>query len=304
MAKHRASDDISQDLASAFGQDFALNTWHAVAGGSIHQAWKVQSDCGQQFFIKTNHANKQHTFKAEALGLAELQRRLKPNNPIYTPRVHTYGHNKTHAWLVLSYIKFGQDNEISQSQLGQGLAMLHQQTAIQFGFSADNVIGENLQSNQNNDSWLDFFQQQRLGTQFELAKQHGFYHSIAHEAEQLLRVVPKLLQHHQPKASLLHGDLWAGNCATNHKGCPVIFDPAVYYGDRECDLAMTELFGCFSHAFYTAYENIYPLSQGYNQRKELYNLYHILNHANLFAGHYIQQSRSMMSRLIEQAKTL
>lgn len=300
MEKHPASDAISQHLARVFSQDVALTTWQAVAGGSIHQAWKVQSACGQQFFIKTNYTNKLHTLKAEALGLAELQHHLSPNNPISTPDVLSFGHNKDYAWLVLSYIEFAHNSETSQQSLGRGLALLHQQTATQFGFGADNVIGENLQTNTPTTNWPNFFQQQRLGTQFELAKQQGFYHSLANEAEQLLQVVPKILQHHQPEPSLLHGDLWAGNYATDLQDRPVIFDPAVYYGDRECDLAMTELFGGFSSSFYQAYNNAYPLEQAYQQRKHLYNLYHILNHANLFGGAYIQQSKSMMRQLVAQ----
>ena len=298
MPRFPASTDISQSLAEVLGQDMQLDTWQSVSGGSIHQAWHVRSRCGQQFFVKTNQANKYHTLEAEYLGLQTLHNHINQKNPLRIPKVYTLASNEQYSWLILEYIEFGQQTSASQTALGQGLALLHQQTAPQFGFEAGNVIGESLQTNGWTKDWLSFWAEQRLGTQFKLAAQHGFYPSIQGEAEQLLSLLPQLLQDHQPIASLLHGDLWAGNTAVDSKAKPIIFDPAVYYGDRECDLAMTELFGGFSSDFYAAYNHVYPLDSGYEQRKNFYNLYHILNHANLFGGGYIGQSQSMMQQLI------
>ncbi|WP_038248299.1 fructosamine kinase family protein [Ghiorsea bivora] len=300
MPRFPASTDISQSLAEVLGQDIQLDTWQSVSGGSIHQAWHVHSQCGQQFFVKTNLANKYHTLEAEYLGLQTLHDHISPENPLHIPKLYTLASNEQYSWLILEYIEFGQQTPASQTALGQGLALLHQQTAPQFGFEADNVIGENLQTNGWTKDWLSFWAEQRLGTQFKLAAQHGFYNSLQDEAEQLLSLLPQLLQGHQPIPSLLHGDLWAGNAAADTKAKPFIFDPAVYYGDRECDLAMTTLFGGFSADFYAAYNHVYPLDNGYEQRKDLYNLYHILNHANLFGGGYIGQSQSMMQQLISQ----
>jgi len=296
--------DIESSLRSILGQDFLLCAWQPVAGGSIHQSYHVTSQCQQHFFIKINQAKKKHTLDAEAVGLEELKQQLTPDNPLRIPKVITSGSNETHAWLILEHITFGRN--ISQAKLGEGLAVLHQHTAhhhtaLQFGFKTDNVIGESLQTNTWTDNWLDFWTKQRLGTQFELAKQHGFHHQIANEVEQLWDVLPTYLQEHHPQPSLLHGDLWGGNAAADTQGNPIIFDPAVYYGDRECDLAMTELVGGFSADFYAAYNHVYPLHDAYEQRKNLYNLYHILNHANLFGGAYIGQSKSMMQQLIREA---
>jgi len=200
---------------------------------------------------------------------------------------------------VETAIEFGHSSVTSQSALGRGLALLHQQTSQQFGFTSENVIGKSLQTNLQNDSWLEFYSQQRLGTQFKLAKEHGFFNSFAFEAEALMHVLPDLLGNHHPAPSILHGDLWSGNVACDSLGIPTIFDPAIYYGDRECDIAMTELFGGFSSHFYAAYNDVYPLDEGYKKRKELYNLYHVLNHANLFGGTYIKQSKSMMQQLVQ-----
>ncbi|MDQ6977044.1 MAG: fructosamine kinase family protein [Ghiorsea sp.] len=300
MPRFPASTEINTSLADILGRDMQLDTWQSVSGGSIHQAWHVRSRCGQHFFIKTNQANKFHTLEAEYLGLQTLNNHINPENPLRIPKVYTLASNEQYSWLILEYIGFGHSTPASQTALGHGLALLHQHSAPQFGFKTDNVIGENLQTNVWTNDWLSFWAEQRLGTQFKLAVQHGFYNSIQHEAEQLLNVLPQLLQDHQPIPCLLHGDLWAGNAAADTEANPIIFDPAVYYGDRECDLAMTTLFGGFSKDFYAAYNHVYPLDSGYEQRKDLYNLYHILNHANLFGGGYIGQSQSMMQQLIRQ----
>ncbi len=298
MPRHPATTDIEQNLTEVLGEKLALDAWQAVSGGSIHQAWHVTSNNDQHFFIKTNHHTKRHTLEAEALGLEALGQGISADNPLRIPHVYTWGNNDEYCWLILEYIAFGRSSSASQAALGTGLALLHQQTAEQFGFVADNVIGESLQTNAWTNDWIDFWRQQRLGTQFKLAKQHSFYSTIANEAEQLLDALPQLLEGHTPKASLLHGDLWGGNAACDAQENPIIFDPAVYYGDRECDLAMTELFGGFSADFYAAYNHVYPLDDGYKKRKDLYNLYHILNHANLFGGAYIMQSKSMMQQII------
>ncbi len=298
MAKHPAATDIEQDLTQTLGRYTRLESWQMVSGGSIHQSYHVQSSTGQHFFIKTNHCSKAHTFTAEAQGLTILRHALDKDNPLRTPQVISQNTNATHAWLILEYIPFRRGDAASQTKLGEGLALLHQHTAPQFGLDSDNVIGASPQTNAWTDDWQTFWQEQRLGTQFELAKQHGFYDSFAKEAEQLFMRLPTLFKEHQPKPSLLHGDLWGGNAAADNQGNPIIFDPAVYYGDRECDLAMTELFGGFSADFYAAYNHVYPLSDSYAQRKILYNLYHILNHANLFGGTYIIQSKSMMQQLL------
>jgi protein-ribulosamine 3-kinase len=174
------------------------------------------------------------------------------------------------------------------SALARMLAALHRTTGPRFGWHTDNYIGATPQINSWRDDWSVFFKECRLAPQLALAKKNGYAVEI-HGAL-------KVLEGHQPKPSLLHGDLWAGNAGFIKEG-PVLFDPAVYYGDREADLAMTELFGGFPREFYRAYDEAWPLDEGYERRKPMYNLYHLLNHLNLFGGSYLDQVESTLRSL-------
>ncbi len=163
------------------------------------------------------------------------------------------------------------------------LAAVHRNTSARFGWARDNWIGLAPQENGWSEDWASFFFEKRLAPQ-------------AHRAGLRLPDVRKVLKDHRPQASLLHGDLWSGNAGFTPDG-PVIFDPAVYYGDREADLAMTELFGGFPAQFYDAYRQALPLDSGYERRRDLYNLYHVLNHLNLFGGSYLAQAKALLARL-------
>jgi fructosamine-3-kinase len=167
------------------------------------------------------------------------------------------------------------------------LAEAHRKPGPRFGWSRDNYIGSTPQTNGWWDDWAGFWRERRLQPQLEMAQSQGF--DLRFEADLLLK-------NHAPQPALLHGDLWSGNAGFTHEG-PVVFDPAVYYGDREADLAMTELFGGFPREFYRAYEETYPLDAGYPRRKHLYNLYHLLNHLNLFGAGYLRQVQETLSLL-------
>ncbi|MGZ8947750.1 MAG: fructosamine kinase family protein, partial [Methylococcaceae bacterium] len=169
-----------------------------------------------------------------------------------------------------------------------------------FGWHRDNTIGSTLQINNQSNDWLTFWREQRLGFQLKLAGNNGYGGSLQANGECLCSDMAILFNDYMPQPSLLHGDLWAGNAAVDKLGSPVIFDPACYYGDREADLAMTELFGGFSRDFYAAYQAVWPLDDGYDVRKTLYNLYHILNHLHLFGGGYLRQAESMMAMLLSE----
>jgi len=171
-------------------------------------------------------------------------------------------------------------------------------TSSRFGFAQDNFIGTTPQPNSWKDNWVDFWREQRLGFQLRLAEQNGHGSQLQRLGEKLMDALPAFFVGYTPQPSLLHGDLWSGNHAFLADGTPTIFDPAAYYGDRECDLAMTELFGGYHANFYAAYRAAYPLDAGYATRRDLYNLYHILNHANLFGGGYARQAEQMMQRLL------
>ena len=187
-----------------------------------------------------------------------------------------------------------------QVLLGKQLAAMHRVTAERFGWSMHNTIGATHQSNEWQDKWLDFWQEQRLGFQLQLAASNGYGGELQSLGERLLSEMPKLFTGRDVIPSMLHGDLWGGNVAGLEDGTPVIFDPAFYYGDREADLAMTYVFGGFSPDFYRSYQNAFPLDDGFAVRKTFYNIYHIINHLNLFGGGYHGQSIQMLKQVLAE----
>lgn len=223
---------------------------------------------------------------------------------IRVPQPLCYGCNTNHAWLVLEYIELGHTKKKNNYQLlGENLAAMHRHSAEQFGWFRDNAIGATPQKNQLSSNWIDFWRHQRLGYQLQLAKQKGYGGKLQSLGENLLTHFSLFFSNRSITPALLHGDLWGGNYAFDQAGHPIIYDPAVYYGDREADLAMTELFGGFPSEFYAAYQAAYPLDSGYNTRKILYNLYHILNHLNLFGGGYLPQAEQMQSKLLAELRS-
>jgi fructosamine-3-kinase len=282
---------ISQHISNTIGQTFAVKEQRSIGGGCINQGYKI-SDGSQTFFVKLNRADQLSMFEAEAQGLADMAK----TNSIRVPRPICYGVADQSCYLVMEWLELGRGGNASWREMGRKLAQLHQAPgATAFGWSRDNTIGSTPQINPWTNSWSEFWQTHRIGYQLDLARQRG---GCFPQGDRLLAVIPDLLAGHEPKPSLVHGDLWGGNAAVTVNGEPVIFDPAVYWGDREVDLAMTELFGGFSAEFYVGYEEVYPLDAGYKMRKTLYNLYHILNHYNLFGGSYGGQADRMMAQLI------
>jgi len=204
------------------------------------------------------------------------------------------------AFLALEWLEVGRADEACEARLGAGLAALHRVSASRFGWWRDNTIGRSPQANGWCTQWLEFFRERRLRPQLALAARGSFAGLLAARGERLLAALPMLLADHNPQPALLHGDLWGGNWLATRGGEPALFDPAVYYGDRETDLAMTRLFGGFGTAFYRAYESAGPLPRGASLRVDLYNLYHVLNHANLFGGGYARQARELIDRLLAE----
>jgi len=268
----------------------------SLGGGSINSAWQVTTATGNRYFVKLNRESLLPMFEAEAEGLAELR---KPG-AIRVPEPVSYGAGEGYSWLATEYIEFGRGDVRTQETFGRQFAAMHRFTAGRFGWHRDNTIGSTPQINAWTDSWVDFYREHRLGFQLELASSNGFTGSIQRKGERLLAGLASFFATYSPVPSLLHGDLWGGNHSVDGGGNPVIFDPAVYYGDREADLAMTSLFGGCTSAFYEAYNEAWPLDPGYRMRKTLYNLYHIINHANLFGGGYAMQAESMMDSLLSE----
>ena len=287
--------EISAQISRATGIPFAVETISSVGGGCINQTYRIEGN-GQRFFVKLNDAESLPMFDAEAAGLQEIgnTRTLRVPVPI------CWGRNTSEAWLVLEYLEMGMGSRGSAAAVGSGLAAMHHFTSGKFGWTRDNTIGATPQINQSCSNWVEFWRRYRLCYQLRLAGVNGYTGRLQTQGEQLLEKLHFFFPGPQPVASLLHGDLWSGNYSFDDTAQPVLFDPAVYYGDRETDIAMTELFGGFSQTFYAAYREAYPLDAGYEYRKTLYNLYHILNHLNLFGGGYLNQAQQMTSRLLAE----
>jgi protein-ribulosamine 3-kinase len=286
---------ISEQIELATGQAFKVVSAHALAGGDINSAFRLQAS-DKSYFVKLNRADLVTMFEAEFAGLQELA----STQTVRVPFPVVCGQAAGHSFLVLEHLEFGYSSKISERLLGQQLAQLHQRQQPYFGWHRDNTIGSTLQRNSNNDDWMTFWREQRLGMQLQLAAKNGYGGRLQACGERLCNDAVALFDNYMPQPSLLHGDLWAGNAAADKQGRPVVFDPACYYGDRETDLAMTELFGGFSQDFYAAYQSVWPLDKGFVVRKTFYNLYHILNHLNLFGGGYLRQAESMMAMLLAE----
>ena len=287
-------EHIEHRIFQVTGNEFAITEKRSIAGGDINHAFKIQNSDGQSYFVKTNHASLLDMFKAEFAGLLEIHH----SHSIRMPKPICYGDADNQAYIVLEWINF-QHADTSRN-FGEQLACLHKTTQRQFGWSINNTIGSSVQINTLDNDWITFWGKNRLGLQLKLAAKNGHVGNLQKKGEKLLEGFPTLFSSYQPKASLLHGDLWSGNYSADEHGQPIIFDPAVYYGDRETDIAMTELFGNPGGEFYAAYNASWPLDSGYAVRKVLYNLYHILNHLNLFGGSYARQAESMMDYLLAE----
>lgn len=286
---------VAQRIRDTTGSTFHYHQRQSVSGGCIHNAWRIE-DGSTRYFVKTNQANTLPVFEAEATGLAALA----ASHTLRVPQPVCHGTADGQAYLVLEWLDL-QDRG-NAGQLGQQLAALHRHVAPQFGFDHDNHIGNTQQHNAWCDDWITFWRDQRLEFQLQLAAKNGLPHSLQTQGTRLMAQLGNLFAGYQPHPSLLHGDLWHGNVGYKSDEVPVMFDPAPYYGDREADLAMTELFGGFPTEFYAAYRAAWPLDPGYAVRKTLYNLYHVLNHANLFGGGYVQQAATMMQTLLVDSK--
>jgi fructosamine-3-kinase len=284
---------LAAALTAATGRHVAAGPESVVGGGSINVCHRWPSREGP-LFVKLAPRGQAAMFEAEAAGLEELARA----KALRVPRVLGRGEAADRAFLALEWIEFGAATAPSERLLGERLAAQHRVSAEHFGWHRDNTIGRTPQVNTPDPDWVRFYVERRLRYQLDLAVREGHAGRLTERGALLCERVGQLLAGHRPVPSLLHGDLWGGNWATDAQGQPVVFDPAAYYGDREADLAMTHLFGGFGSAFYEAYESAWPLDPGEPERRTLYNLYHVLNHLNLFGGGYLRQAQSMIDRLL------
>ncbi|WP_067774689.1 fructosamine kinase family protein [Nostoc sp. NIES-3756] len=283
--------EIDTHISGVIGEKFQTQQRRSVSGGCINQGYAV-SDGTLTYFVKLNQASQVAMFEAEALGLKQML----ATNTIRVPKPICWGVAGNSSYIVLEWLEMGGGNSTSWEEMGRRLAMMHKATSQQdYGWDMNNTIGSTPQINTWTPDWTEFYTKHRLGYQFQLARRRG---GSFPKQDELLAALPELLADHEVQPSLVHGDLWGGNAGCTVAGEPVIFDPATYFGDREVDIAMTELFGGFPAAFYKGYNQVFPLDTGYEQRKTLYNLYHILNHFNLFGGGYASQANRMIEKVL------
>jgi len=287
---------IAAGLSRTIGSPFSLSRAEPAGAGSINRTFRLEG-AGQRFFVKLNSAARIGMFAAEQAGLMEIA----ATKSIRVPMPICCGSDAHFSWIVLEHLEIG-NGVRGFAALGSRLALLHRRTAANFGWNRDNTIGSTPQHNDWSDDWTDFLRSRRLGFQLRLAELNGYRGRLQSTGERLLADLGTFFSAYRPEASLLHGDLWSGNAAVLADGEPAIFDPAVYHGDREADLAMTELFGGFPQAFYRSYNDAWPLDPGYRVRKRLYNLYHLLNHLNLFGGSYLVQSQDAIDGLLGEIR--
>lgn len=271
--------------------------WQSVGRGVGGMLWHVQSPHGS-WCVKSGKDDPQMLI-AEADGL----KALAECGAVRVPQVVAAQEQDGQAYLLMEWLDFGAKTGRTAARLGEQLARQHQCFGQRFGWRQNNFIGATRQFNTLSDDWVQFFREHRLGFQLRLAAENGYRGEWQEQGTRLMEKLPAFFSGYSPRPSLLHGDLWGGNWGVLRNGEPVIFDPAVYYGDRETDLAMTELFGGFPSEFYFAYNAVWPCDAGYRQRRDLYNLYHVLNHLNLFGRAYLDQAEHLVMRLLAETRT-
>ncbi|HBR95904.1 MAG TPA: hypothetical protein DD979_00805 [Gammaproteobacteria bacterium] len=261
------------------------------ARGGQHPTVRTHS---HRYFLKLLPAADLRRLHNERLSL----KTIAETNTVCIPHCHCVGKTDTHAFALFDYLELRAGGVAAQAALGQQLAAMHRHTDPNYGWPEDNAIGPTPQPNARSSCWITFWQEQRLDHQIGLAKSKRCPQSTLAKLRDVSSALPDVLSDHAPEPSLLHGDLWAGNHGFLADGQGVVFDPASYYGDRETDIAMTTLFGGFSSHFYRGYEQAWPLSPGHKKRRDLYQLYHVLNHFTLFGGHYAAEAHALSERIL------
>ncbi len=281
------SDKIKTDIENQTG--ILILKSENLSGGCISNAYKITSDEGEKFFVKINEHTPPDMFKKEAHGLKELQNA----GAIRVPQVTL----ATEYYLVEEFIEEGTKSGNFFEDFGRNFAQLHKYNGSSFGFYEDNYIGSTPQKNlnENNTGWVEFYFTKRLLFQLTLCESNNLAtDELRKSFAKLENKISDILTGSEEEPSLLHGDLWSGNYMVDKNGNACLIDPAVYYGHREADLAMTKLFGGYPKEFYTSYNESYPLKDGWEYRENIYKLYHVLNHLNLFGRSYYSQALSLI----------
>lgn len=282
---------VREVVCQLFNKESEVDDIQSIGGGCIHQAGVFQFE-GRIFFLKWNSGSAD-MFAKEAKGL----NLLGETNSLNIPQVIGLGTVNEIDYLCLEYIESATLSNTFWEDFGKSLAQLHSHTASTFGLEFDNYIGSLFQSNQPSVEWIEFFIQQRLQPLIRSARDKSLIGSnLIAEFELLCNDLPNLIPTEEP--ALLHGDLWSGNFLAGNIGQPVVFDPAVYYGHREAELAFTRMFGGFAPTFYHSYDEAFPLQDGFEERVDLFNLYPLLVHLNLFGASYLSGIKQTLSRFV------
>ncbi|MFY8328322.1 fructosamine kinase family protein [Pseudoalteromonas sp. ZZD1] len=282
---------VNEQISQAMHFDFKHTFKRQLQSSNDDMLFEI-SDGTHTYFVKVAHHTQLERFEYEAHSL----KLLTQESLFMVPDCVTSGSNIEYAFLVLEWLKLDQQPHTMWHIMGKHLASLHQKhQQAMFGFDHDNFVGPTLQPNRWHKKWDVFYAEERIGWQLQLLEEKGI--NLV-DKEYLIRFIKDLLHSHPVEPSLLHGDFWRGNMGFI-QSVPCIFDPASYYGDREVDIAMSELFAPLPEAFYLAYNKQYPLSNGYESRKRIYQLYPILNHANIFAGHYLTEAKQQIDSLLK-----
>lgn len=268
-----------------------LSATRPLGGGDINEALQLQTSAGR-FFMKYNSAKRYPgMFEAEAKGL----NLMRSTHTVFIPEVIGFGDDGHDAFLLLEYLESGHRSNQAMEEAGRRLAMMHRHSSDSFGLDSDNYIGSLPQKNTRYERWTDFFVVCRIEPMLRSAINKGLIDQKMKQGfEHLFSRLDELIPIEPP--ALVHGDLWGGNYLASSDSKIYLIDPAVYYGHREMDLAMTRLFGGFPEAFYEGYMSEYPLQAGWMQRTEIHNLYPLLVHVNLFGGSYVSSVASVVKR--------
>lgn len=291
--KEKFKKEIENTLSNAFNKDIKITHFGSAGGGCINNGSVVETDLKQKFFVKYNTSCPDDMFVCEKHGLEEM----KKSKAIRVPEVIALGGGKNNVplFLILEHIENASRRSAFYKDFGAKYAQMHRYTSEKYGFYENNYIGSTPQVNTYEDDWVSFYKKHRLGYQVKLATRNGLANNdFRKDMDKLIDKLDDIIGGVNEPPALLHGDLWGGNYMVGDDGGVVLIDPAVYYGSREADLAMTEMFGGFSPSFYEAYKEAYPLQPGYEKRKKIYKLYHYLNHLNLFGSGYLGSCLSII----------
>lgn len=286
--------EVERALGRALGREVRIERRTTLTGGSINHTERIETTAGS-FVLKSHATPPAGHFRAEALGLVALK---ESGTSLTVPQVIAC-EETVPSFLVIEFLAEGRRQSDFDEQLGHGLAALHRATAPRFGFAEDNYCGATQQPNAWCERWVDFYEHARMGHQLGLASLAGLLSTA--EAVRVGRLIERLgewLDEPAVGPSLIHGDLWSGNLHTDSLGRPALIDPAVYYGHREAELGMMTLFGGFSRRTFDAYHEAFALESGWRERNPLYQLYHLMNHLNLFGRSYRAQVMAVVDRFV------